>query len=186
MGCMKRIAFVAALLVGSLLAGLAISASASAAVPCRDRIFNDWYHDGRIASSYPTSCYRDALKHIPADARVYSSLATDINSAMLASLHRQQGKPAPKQVGHGLQAMQSSGSNGQLVSDSNSSTPHDPAAGGTASSSAAPASATSATGVADTGSSSPPLPILVLGGIALALAAAGAVGTGVRHVRRRR
>jgi hypothetical protein len=39
--------------------------------------------------------------------------------------------------------------------------------------------------VADTASNAP-LPILVLGGIALVLAAAGAVGTGVRHVRRRR
>jgi hypothetical protein len=181
---MKRVFFVVALLVGSLLAGLAISASASAAVPCRDRIFNDWYHDGRIASSYPTSCYRDALRHIPADAKVYSSLATDINSAMLASIHRQQGKSAPKEVGHGLKAMQS-GSNGQLVSLGNPSTPHDPAADGTAPSSASPASAASATGAADSGSS-PPLPILVLGGVALALAAAGAVGTGVRHVRRRR
>ncbi len=184
---MKRLSFVVALLVGSLLAGLAISASASAAVPCRDRIFNDWYHDGRIASSYPASCYRDALKHIPADARIYSSLSTDIKAALLASLHRQQGKPAPKEVGHGLKAMQSSSSNGQLVSLGNS-TPHDPAPGTAASSSGTSgtsATAASATGVADT-SSSPPLPILVLGGIALALAAAGAVGTGVRHVRRRR
>jgi hypothetical protein len=178
---MSRLLFVVALLTASLLAGLAISASASAAVPCRDRIFNDWYHDGRIASSYPTGCYRDALKHIPADARIYSSLATDIKSAMLASLQRQHGKSAPKQVGHGLEAMQAGGSNGQLVSNANS-TPHDPAPGGTASSNG---TAASATGVADTGSSTP-LPILVLGGIALALAAAGAVGTGVRHVRRRR
>jgi hypothetical protein len=177
---MKRLLFVVALLIGSLLAGLAISEGASAAVPCRDKIFNDWYHDGRIASSYPTGCYRDALKHIPADARIYSSLATDIRSAMLASLHRQQGKPAPKQVGHGLRAMQAGGSNVAL----GNSTPHDPAAGGTASSDGTAASAASATGV-DSGSSTP-LPILVLGGIALALAAAGAVGTGVRHVRRRR
>jgi hypothetical protein len=159
------------LILAAVVAGLLVPATAGAAVPCRDRIYNDWYHDGRIASSYPTSCYRDALKNIPTDAKVYSSLTTDIRSAMLASLRRQQGKVVPKEVGRGFKALGHGGVSGQLVSLGNpKSPPNDPGTGG---------------GIADTASSAP-LPILVLGGIALALAAAGAVGTGVRYARRRR
>jgi hypothetical protein len=167
------------LVLAAVAAGLVLPTTAGAAVPCRDRIYNDWYHDGRIASSYPTSCYRDALKHVPADARVYTSLSTDIKSALLASLRRQQGKPAPKQVGHGLQAIgHGAPGTGQLVTSLGTSKPHDQALGGST-------GATSSAPVAGT-SSSTPLPILVLGGLALVLAGAGAIGTGVRYARRRR
>ena len=62
------------LLLLSLLVVFAVPAQAHAAAPCRDRIFNDWYADGKIASTYPHACYVDALHHIPPDADVYSSL----------------------------------------------------------------------------------------------------------------
>ena len=42
-------------------------ARADAKTPCRDRIYNDWYRNGKIASTYPLACYRDALRHIPTD-----------------------------------------------------------------------------------------------------------------------
>ena len=178
---MPRILILAATLAVIVTALVSPTAS-SAAVPCRDRIYNDWYHDGKIASSYSTACYRDALKHIPTDAKFYSSLETDIRSAMLASFRIQRGVAAPKQVGHGLAAI-GHGAPGtgapQLVSaPSPSSKPHDRPLGGTETTAGAP--------VADTASNGTPLPILVLGGVALALAAAGAVGTGVRFARRRR
>jgi hypothetical protein len=155
----------------AVLAGLVLPGTAGAAVPCRDKVFNDWYHDGRIASSYPVGCYRDALKHIPADARIYTSLSTDINAAMRAAIRRAHGKNVPKQVGHGLKLLGARATKTELVSLAQRSAPHDPVSGGG--------------GIADTASNAP-LPILMLGGIALALAAAGAIGTGVRHVRRRR
>jgi hypothetical protein len=174
---MKRLLFVVA-----VVAGLALPVTAGAAVPCRDRIYNDWYHDGRVASSYPTSCYRDALKHIPIDAKVYTSLSTDIRSAMLAALRRQQGKPAPKEVGRGLTAI--GHGTGQLVSAGHpAAKPPTQSLGSPAPS--LPGGATSSAPVGDTASSTP-LPILVLGGLALVLAAAGAIGTGVRFARRRR
>ena len=161
---MKRFLILAAVLTGLVLPG-----TAGAAIPCRDRVFNDWYHDGRIASSYPVGCYRNALRHIPADARIYSSLSTDINAAMLASIRRAHGKSVPKQVGHGFRALSHGATNVQLVSLGHVAS-QAPASGG---------------GIADTAAGAP-LPILVLGGLALALAAAGAIGTGVRHARRRR
>jgi hypothetical protein len=169
---MKRLLILVALLAGlAALAGSALSGTAAAAAPCRDRVFNDWYHDGKIASSYPIGCYRDALKHIPADARIYSSLATDINAAMRAALGRQHGKVVPKQVGHGFKPTKTATDKGAgaLIAIGNTSPPHDPSPVGN---------------IADT-TSKAPLPILVLGGIAIALAAAGAIGTGVRYARRR-
>jgi hypothetical protein len=171
MGAMKRVLVLSAVHVGLVLPG-----TAGATVPCRNHVFNDWYHDGRIASSYPIACYRDALRHIPADARIYSNLSTDIKAAMLAAIRGRHGKSVPEQVGHGFKALAPGRAQGQLVSLGRAGT-HDPSPGG--------AGADAGGSIADTASSAP-LPILVLGGIAIALAAAGAIGTAVRHVRRRR
>jgi hypothetical protein len=175
MGAMKRL-----LILVAVLAGLVLPGTAGAAVPCRDRVFNDWYHDGRIASTYPTACYRDALQHIPADARIYSSLSTDIKAAMLAAIRRQHGSSVPKQVGHGFKIVTHRNAKGQLVSEKG-----ELVSLGKVGTHDSPQGADAAGSIADTASGAP-LPILVLGGIALALAAAGAIGTGVRHVRRRR
>ena len=76
--------------------------TAGAAAPCRDRIYNDWYHDGKIATTYSIACYRDALKNVPTDAREYSSLADDIRSAMqgaLAAPERPHEGPGPDRQG---------------------------------------------------------------------------------------
>ena len=159
-------------------------ATANAAVPCRDKIYNDWYGDGKIATTYAPSCYRAALKHIPADARTYSSLADDIRSALQGALRREHGSTnVPAQVGKG-------GNGGvegvtktlkpskQRVSRTTSTprvqtTPSDQQQ----TTIAAPSSSTD-------GSSGIPTPILILGALALLLAAAGAVGAGLKHRRR--
>jgi hypothetical protein len=158
------------LLLTTLLA-VALPGPASAATsPCRNKIFNDWYPDGKIASTYPVACYQDALKHMPPDAKIYSSLGDDIRAAMRASMRRSQGLSAPLVVGSGPKAIGAGNVKGALVSiDASKKVPRDPAS----------------TGVVATASGAP-LPILVLGGIAVALAAAGAIGVGVRHARDRR
>src|SRR3954453_7259415 len=97
------------LLLFALLALMSLAvvppAPAGAAVPCRNKIFNDWYADGKIASTYPRACYADALRHIPVDAQVYSSLADDIRAAMRAVVrHERTGKAVPAQIGHGFKA----------------------------------------------------------------------------------
>ena len=153
----------------SLLVAAVIPVQANAAVPCRNKIFNDWYADGKIASTYSHACYVDALHHIPPDAKVYSSLGDDITAAMRASLRRAQGKVVPKQVGHGFTV--------HNVLATSATPPHDPSVGEpTAATSSAPVSSASST----------PVPILVLGGLAIALVAAGAIGTGVKYTRSRR
>jgi len=158
------------LLLLSLFVAAVVPVQANAAVPCRNKIFNDWYGDGKIASTYPHACYVDALHHIPPDAKVYSSLGDDITAAMRASLRRTQGKVVPKQVGYGFKA--------HNVLATSTTQSHDPSVSEqtAATSSSAPVSSSSST----------PVPILVLGGLAIALAAAGAIGTGVRYSRSRR
>jgi hypothetical protein len=172
MGLVKRL-----LLLATVLA-VALPAHASAASnPCRNAVYNDWYRDGKIASTYPLGCYRDALRHVRSDAAIYSSLRDDIRAAMQAAIRRSHGASVPGEVGKGFKPVGGGNVKSALVSINK--TPHDPAPNGVATN--ASGSLTAAT----TSGSSTPLPILVLGGIAIALVAAGAVGAGVRHARNR-
>ena len=171
------------LLLLSLLAVVALPAQAQAATPCRDKIFNDWYADGKIASTYSHACYVDALRHIPPDAKVYSNLGDDILAAMRASARHAEGKAAPTQVGHGFTThsvlavshTQSSQQSSAQSQSSSSAASHDPSLG-----------ETSASGSVAGAPAGTPLPLLVLGALALALVAAGAIGAGVKHSRSRR
>jgi hypothetical protein len=145
-----------------------------AAVPCRDRIYNEWYASGKISTEYPAACYRDALKHIPADAQVYSSLGSDIKRALQAAVARSTSKnPSriPSSVGSGRVSAVAA----QAKGASTTKTSRPPNSQGVA----------VASGTTGSASSGLPTPVIVLGGVALALAAAGLAGTGVRYVRRR-
>jgi hypothetical protein len=89
------------------LAGLALvlgaAAPASASTPCWQQLINDWF-DGHIDKTYPTSCYTQAIQHLPRDVQLYSGASDDIHRAMLAAL-RQSGKgpPSPGSSGPGAQ-----------------------------------------------------------------------------------
>jgi hypothetical protein len=146
-------------------------ATAGAAVPCRDRIYNDWYHDGKIATTYPIACYRDALKKVPTDAREYSSLADDIRSAMQGALARKHGQTqVPAQIGQGGAAKSP---RSEANSSKSTTAPHDPAPDQV--SSTLPTSTVASATTSD-GSGGVPVPLLVLGGLALLLIAVGAAG----------
>ena len=73
-----RHTLVALLIVGAATAAFAAgTAGAAGAVaksktPCWKVLINDWY-DGRIDGIYAIHCYRDALQHLPADVDTYSS-----------------------------------------------------------------------------------------------------------------
>jgi hypothetical protein len=168
MAVMKRALLLAALLTAVVLPGPA----GASGTPCRNKIFNDWYRDGKIASTYPIGCYRDALKHVQPDAAIYSSLADDVRAAMRAAMRRSHGLTAPKQVGHGPKALGAGAVKGTVASVVQTVRPPKRAV-------AKPEGVIAA-------ASGAPLPILLLGGLALALIAAGAIGAGVRHIRSRR
>ncbi|HZU20753.1 MAG TPA: hypothetical protein VE982_06015 [Gaiellaceae bacterium] len=161
------------LLVVVVLAGLA-PATGSASTPCRDRIYNDWYPDGKIKTTYPIACYRDALKHIHGDALVYSSLSDDIRSAMQAALARLHGHArVPAQVGRSGPPASRKRTRRPATSDVSLTTDKRPPAGPTASTGPM---TTLAVPTAAGGGSSVPVPLLVLGGLALLLVAAGTAG----------
>jgi hypothetical protein len=175
MAAMKRLVLLA--LAGAFFVP---ATSAHGAVPCRDRIYNDWYKDGKIGSTYPIACYRDALKHVPADARTYSSLADDIRAAEQGALARARGtKNVPAQIGKG-------GKGGVLPVTSTlpdgTTSDHSTNPGQTVTQT--PTDTTVAAPAASTGGGGIPLPILVLGAIAIFLVAVGAIGAGVRRFRR--
>src|SRR5262249_17680023 len=183
MALVKRTLLLFTLLALTSLA-VVLPAPAGAAVPCRNKVFNDWYADGKIASTYPIACYRDALKHIPVDARVYSSLNDDIRAALRAAIRRSNGQTVPQQVGHGFAALGAGNVKGTTATIP--SEPHDPNTG--TAPTTTPITTSSATVAAPTttdSSSGLPLPIIILGALAIALAAAGAIGVGVRHWRGR-
>src|SRR2546423_119219 len=130
MALVKRLLLLLTVLAGVLAVVLPGPASA-AGTPCRNKIFNDWYRDGKVASTYPLSCYRDALKHIPVDAGIYSSLNDDIRAALRAAIRRSHGLSAPSVVGHGFKAIRGGSVKGRAVIVNDSRAPHDLVAGGT-------------------------------------------------------
>ncbi|HVU76077.1 MAG TPA: hypothetical protein VHC67_00750 [Gaiellaceae bacterium] len=164
---MKRLA-----LIGLLLATFWPTA-ANAAVPCRNRIYNDWYGDGKIATDYPISCYRDAIKHVSNDAKIYSSLVDDIKSAMQAAIEREHHKKVPAEVGKGNPTRTGKGTTTKAPTTTGPSTPTSQ----TTSVAIGPASSNTNGG----GGGGIPTPIIILGALAILLAAAGAGGTWYRR-----
>jgi hypothetical protein len=147
---------------------------AAAATPCWKALLNDGY-DGRIDNTYPIHCYSDALKHLPADVQTYSSAHDDILRALQnakAELRKKGTKitpdtlvpPAPKSptktTGHGTTTTGSQTTTTQPPG-------RKPPGGGLPS---------AVDKVNHSSPSSIPLPLIVLGALALLLIAAGGIG----------
>ena len=153
------------------LLGAAVHAPrASAATPCWKTLLTDWY-DGRIDNVYPLHCYTDALKHLPTDVQEYSSAHDDILRALQSAKAelRKEGKaitpntPVPANNG-------GTGKKRKKVVGLGGTTP--------TSTTSEPGKHT--TNLVDklnpSNPSSLPLPLLILGGLAILLVAAGAAG----------
>jgi hypothetical protein len=80
-------------LLCGVLSALALGVSqASAATPCWRTLVNDWY-DGRIDNTYPVHCYTEALHHIPPTDEAYFSVRDDIKRALAAAIRQHNGRP---------------------------------------------------------------------------------------------
>lgn len=75
-----RVLGLALLLAAALLIG---AKPAEAKTPCWQKVVQDWYEDSRIDGLYERHCYTDALKHIPEDIRTYGSFEEDVKAALL-------------------------------------------------------------------------------------------------------
>jgi hypothetical protein len=147
-------------------------AAASAGTPCWKVLLNDWY-DGRIDGTYPRHCYNDALKHLPADVSTYSSAHDDILRALQSATAKQ--RKAGHKVGPNTLIKQPAGpkKGGTGSSGTTTTTGHQPEAG-------------LAGKLNPSSPSSLPVPLLILGGLALVLVAAGGAGLVVKRIQARR
>jgi hypothetical protein len=153
-------------LVLGVVAALSLASTASAATPCGKKVLADWFDNGRIDRIYPLNCYEEAIDSIPADLRDYADAEDVITRALQSALH---GRLAPG--GKDPSPSQSNSKSGGKGSSSASGGGTDPGTGPQA-----------APDVSTAGPSSVPVPLLVLGGLSLALLAAGGLG----YVSRRR
>jgi Alphavirus glycoprotein J len=77
-----------ALLLAALAACLlcALPGQASAAKPCWQNLLYDWADNGHIDKVYPIACYREALHHLPKDIQTYSDAQQAIQRALQQEL----------------------------------------------------------------------------------------------------
>ena len=77
---------------GNAYAGPALTSHPTA--KCWQAVVNDWIeHNGTIKNTYPLPCYSQAIQHLNAyaDIQGYSNIIDDIHRALLAAMHQQQG-----------------------------------------------------------------------------------------------
>jgi hypothetical protein len=128
-----------------------------AASGCAGAVIDAW-HSGRLDGSFQPECYREALRELPEDIRIYSSAQDDINRALFASLAKRR-------------TVQAGGVKG-VVRTLATSEP------------ATSIRRQAAAAAADPGASAVPMTVLVAGGGALALVGAASVSVLARRLRR--
>jgi hypothetical protein len=165
------IAFLAATFVVTLLLG--VSPATAASKSCADQVVADWYGDGRVDKIFPLHCYQEAIRSLPVDVLDYSNAKEDILRALQFA---RQNKPDPGPTGGGETNDATGPDDPGTPTTGDPGGPSDPPDGGTV-----------ASGPVDTsGPSSIPIPLFILGGLALLLLAAGGAGYLSRRAQARR
>ena len=157
----------------SLLAAAAILSPTAMAKqkPCYQQVIDDWFDDGRVNKIYPLPCYPEAIKNLPPDVLIYGNAEDEIGRAWA---YAKQGKPDPG-GGSPTPAQTDTTGTGSTKTDTTKTDT-------TKTDTAATDSTETDTIATDTsGPSSVPTPLLVLGGLAVVLLAAGSAG----YLRRR-
>jgi hypothetical protein len=142
---------------------------------CADLVIADWYDDGRVGKIYPLHCYTEAIAKLPPDVLDYSNAKEEIGRALAFA---KQGKPDP---GGSDPSPGSTGTESSTTSTGPSTSTTKTA---TTKTTSTPTTDTTTTAVPPTDTSGPssvPVPLLVLGGLAVLLLAAGSAG----YLRRR-
>jgi hypothetical protein len=129
-----------------------MSAGAGAAQSCGDAVLTDWFEDGRVDRLYDLQCYEGAIAGIPSDIRDYSDAEEVIHRALQAATRGRLAPGGPDPTPGGVALVEGSGGGGGQV-DRAASVVVDSSRGSTF-----------------------PVPLLVLGGLSLALLAAGGHG----------
>jgi uncharacterized membrane protein YgcG len=156
---LTALAAAAIVLVAIPAASAAPAATSVATKGCWLAVINDWLDNNRVDRTYPVPCYTQAIQHLNAypDVQNYSSATDDIQRALLAAIRQDRGSGPG--AGSGPTTGGSDGSGGAAPGGSSGggSSPSGGSSGGLIGS-FSPSSAQSV-----------PLPLLVLGGLALLL-----------------
>jgi hypothetical protein len=163
----------ATLLALAVFAGAGAAPAAAAHKPaCWQVLLNDWY-DGRIDGTYPVHCYKDALKHLPSDVSTYSSARDDIERALASA--RAAARKAGRALGPNtlIQPATSGKHRGRGITVATRGRKPDKGV------------ASLADKLNPSSPASLPLPLLVLGGLALLLVALGGAGVVWKRVQAR-
>src|SRR6478672_10074307 len=153
----------AALAIGAALGTTAQPAQARSLSTCSKALVHDWLVDGRVDRTYPVHCYREALKTIPEDQLVYGTLRDDLNRALANTIREHNGHvnkdtPVP---GFGAGGGGTGGGSGGVFH-------------------------WLAHTLGPNTANSVPVPLLVLGGLAIALMAAAGISFFARRMQARR
>jgi hypothetical protein len=156
----------------------ALATAAPAAKSCEQQVIDDWYDNGRVDKQvYDAKCYRGAIRSLPTDVLDYSSAKNDILRALAFA---QRGQPDPgKTPGTAPTTPDPTTEQPTTPDTTPATTVEDPPL------SSAPETETEITAAAPEGesASSVPIPLIVLGGLAILLFAAGVAGYLTRRFR---
>lgn len=153
------LALLTVLAFGAHPAGAATSASLQPTSTCWRDVVNDWFDNNQVDDTYAIPCYTQAIQHLSKfpDVSNYSSAEDDIHNALLAAIRQDRG-------GGG-----SGGAGGPGGGDTGGGTGGQAGGGdGTARSPSGPIN-TGIDHIGPSNASSVPLPLIVLGGLALLL-----------------
>ncbi|MCZ7590036.1 MAG: hypothetical protein M5U27_14510 [Gaiella sp.] len=183
----RRIVLAAALAATVVLAALAGAEPASAkAKTCADAVVADWYGDGRVDEIFPIHCYQEAIRSLPVDVLDYSNAKEDILRA-LAYARQDKADPGPSGGGQRPTGATSTTDTNDTPAPAGDDDGPGADAGTPGGGGPDDGGATVAANDVDTsGPSSLPIPLLILGGLALLLLAAGGAGYLSRRAQARR
>jgi hypothetical protein len=143
------------------LAALSVGAPAAAAkTACWRQILNEWVDDRPIAPTYPLHCYREAIQHVPEDLRVYTDIEQDILAARQLAVRTQNLREPTVRTQPGQAERRQNPDADYFARGFDKLGPNN--------------------------ADSMPLPLIILGGLALLLIAAGGAGLISRRLRARR
>jgi hypothetical protein len=167
------VCFIAFVLLLPFAGPASAAATTAKTTPCWQLLMNQWYQ-GEIKTIFPLDCYHQAIKHLPTDIQVYSSARDDISKALQAAIAYDARVKAAQ-----LAASQTTTSSTTTTPPAKPKPPviktHGP---GTPTASSAPAILNSAS---PGGATSFPLPLVILGVLAILLVAAGGIGLYIRR-----
>jgi hypothetical protein len=171
---MRNLAVLPAVLVAAASILAAVPTVATAATPCWKKVIQDWSdHGGTIQGRYSPHCLRQAIKHAPEDLRDYSSVIDDISALLYEASGPQGGNgtgpgPGQKSMNDEQTAAEQAAAAKEQKRRANEAVPD----AGTSHS-------------IPRNSRSLPLPLLILGAIALAAALAAAAPPLIKRLRTR-